>query len=174
MNEIIKNMLERRSCRAYKSEMIKDEELDLILKAGEWAASGKGMQVAVMVAIQDPELIKKLSKMNAEILGTDADPFFGAPVVVVVLANKAIRPTYIEDGSLVLGNMMLAASSLGIGSCWVHRAREEFESEEGKKLKKEWGLSDDYVGIGHLVMGYPSSPLPKPQPRKEGRIIKIR
>ena len=174
MNEIIKNMIERRSCRAYKSEMIKDEELDLILKAGEWAASGKGMQVAVMVAIQDPELIKRLSKMNAEILGTDADPFFGAPVVVAVLANKAIRPTYIEDGSLVLGNMMLAASSLGIGSCWVHRAREECESEEGKKLKKEWGLSDDYVGIGHVVLGYPSAPLPKPQPRKEGRIIKIR
>ena len=174
MNEIIKNMIERRSCRAYKSEMIKDEELDLILKAGEWAASGKGMQVAVMVAIQDPELIKKLSKMNAEILGTDADPFFGAPVVVAVLANKAIRPTYIEDGSLVLGNMMLAASSLGIGSCWVHRAREEFESEEGKKLKKEWGLSDDYVGIGHVVLGYPSAPLQKPLPRKEGRIIKIR
>ena len=173
MNEIIKSMIERRSCRAYKEEMIKDEELDLILEAGEWAASGKGMQATVMVSVQDPQLVKKLSKMNAEVLGTDSDPFYGAPMVVVVFANKSVRPTYVEDGSLVLGNMMLAASSLGIGSCWIHRAKEVFESEEGKKLKKEWGLSDDYVGIGHVVLGYPSAPLPKGQPRKEGRIIKI-
>lgn len=173
MNEAIKNMIERRSCRAYKPEMIKDEELDLILKAGEWAPSGMGAQAPVMVAVQDPELVKKLSKMNAAVMGTDADPFYGAPVVVAVLADTN-RGTYVEDGSLVLGNMMLAAASLGVGSCWIHRAKEVFESEEGKALKKEWGIPDSYAGVGHVVLGYPAAPLAEGKPRKEGRIIKIK
>lgn len=173
MNEVIKNMIERRSCREYKPDMIKEEELDLILKAGEWAPSGKGMQVSLMVAVQNKDIIAKMSKMNAEVMGQDMDPFYGAPVVVVVFANT-VRPTYVEDGALTCGNMMLAATSIGVGSCWIHRAREVFESEEGKKLKKEWGVPESYVGVGNVILGYPAKPLGEGAPRKEGRIIKIR
>ena len=173
MNEIIKNMIDRRSCRAYKPEMIKDEELDLILKAGEWAPSGMGKQSTIMVAVQDKATVKKLSEINAKIMGTDSDPFYGAQTVIVVLADTE-RHTYVEDGSLVLGNMMLAASSLGIGSCWIHRAKETFESEEGKALKKEWGVPDSYAGVGNVILGYPAADIAKGAPRREGRIIKIR
>ncbi len=173
MNEVIKNIMERRSCRSYKPDKIKDEDLDLILEAGAWAPSGMDRQESVMVAVQDPEMIKKLSKMNAAVFGIDKDPFYGASVVVVVLADPTV-PTYIEDSSLVLGNMMLAARSLGIASCWVHRAKEMFSSEEGMELKRQWGLSDSLVGIGHVVLGYPDGGFPEANPRKEGRIIKIK
>ena len=172
MNDVIKNMIERRSCRAYKPEMIKDEELDLILKAGEWAPSGMGKQASVLVAVRDMDTVKKLSDINAKIMGTDGDPFYGAPVVVVVLADTN-RPTYVEDGSLILENMMLAATSLGIGSCWIHRAKETFESEEGRALMKKWGVPESYAGVGNVILGYPAEPVKQDKPRKDGRIIKI-
>ena len=173
MNETIKNLIERRSCRKYESEQIKDEKLNAILKAGEYAPSGMGLQSPKMVVLQNKETIKKLSKLNAKIMGKDIDPFYSAPTVIVVLADKT-KYTYIEDGSLVLGNLMNAAHSLGIGSCWIHRAKEEFATEEGKELLKKWNISDNYVGIGHCILGYPSEKLQEPKPRKEGYITIIK
>ena len=119
------------------------------------------------------ETIKKLSKLNAKIMGKDIDPFYSAPTVIVVLADKT-KYTYIEDGSLVLGNLMNAAHSLGIGSCWIHRAKEEFATEEGKELLKEWNIPDNYVGIGHCILGYPCGKLQEPKPRKEDYITIIK
>lgn len=154
MNETIKNLVERRSCRKYSSTQIKEDELNSVLKAGEYAPTGMGMQSPIIVVLQNKSIIDKLSKINAKIMGKDEDPFYGAPTVLVVLADKNIG-TYIEDGSLVLGNLMNAAYSLGLGSCWIHRAKEEFETDEGKELLKEWNISENYVGIGHCILGYP-------------------
>ena len=140
MKETLKDLKERRSVRAYKAEQIKDEELEQVLEAGLWAPSGMGQQPVVFVAVQDPETREQLRKMNASIMGDpDMDPFYGAPTIVVVLADTG-RPTYVEDGSLAMGNLMNAAQAVGLGSCWIHRAKEEFESEEGKKLLEKWGL----------------------------------
>lgn len=172
MNETIKNLIERRSWRSYKAEQIKDEELNLILKAGEYAPTGMGKQSPIMVVIQNKDVISKLSKLNAKIMGATSDPFYGAPTVIVVLADKNIG-TYKEDGSLVLGNLMNAAHSLGIGSCWIHRAREEFETDEGKELLKEWNIPDNYVGIGHCILGYPEK-VGETKPRKEDYIRFVR
>ena len=165
MNETIKNLVERRSCRKYKKEQIKDDDLNLILKAGEYAPTGMGMQSPIIVVLQNKEKIEKLSKINAQIMGTDKDPFYGAPTVLVVLADKNIG-THIEDGSLVLGNLMNAAYSLGLGSCWIHRAKEEFETKEGKELLKEWNIPENYAGIGHCILGYPEEKS-EAKPRKD-------
>ncbi len=173
MNETIKNLIERRSCRKYKDEQIKDEELALILKAGEYAPTGMGLQSPKMIVLQNKEIIQKLSKINAKVMGKDIDPFYSAPTVIIVLADKT-KHTYIEDGSLVLGNLMNAAHSLGIGSCWINRAKEEFETVEGKELLKEWNVSEDYVGIGHCILGYPSGTLLEPKPRKDDYITIIK
>lgn len=169
MNETIKTIVSRRSIRSYLPDKISQEKLDEILKAGTYAATGMGMQSPIIVAVTNKEVRDKLSKMNAEIMGTDTDPFYGAPVVVVVLADKN-RPTHVYDGSLVMGALMDAAYSLGIGSCWVHRAKEEFESPEGKALLKEWGIEGEYEGIGHCILGYPKGDIPKAKPRKENYI----
>ena len=172
MNESIKNMIERRSVRGYKPDMIPKEDLDLILEAGTYAATGMGMQSPVIVAVTDKATRDQLSKMNADVMGTDTDPFYGAPVVLVVLADKN-RPTHIYDGSLVMVNLMNAAASLGIGSCWIHRAKEEFESAEGKELLKEWGLSENYVGIGHCILGYRDCEYPEAKERKADYIVRV-
>ncbi|MBQ6674179.1 MAG: nitroreductase [Spirochaetia bacterium] len=161
----------RRSCRAYKPELIEQNKLDAILEAGTYAATGMGKQSPVIIAVTDRKLRDRLSKMNATVLGMEIDPFYGAPEVVVVLADKSV-PTYVYDGSLVLGNMMNAAADLGVASCWIHRAKEEFESPEGKALLKELGIEGDYEGIGHLILGYAASPAPKPAPRKAGYIVR--
>ena len=166
MNESIKNMIERRSIRAYKTDMVKKEDIEEIVKAGTYAATGMNRQSPVIIAVTDQETRDKLSAMNAAIMGTDTDPFYGAPVVLIVLADKS-RPTYLYDGSLVMGNMMNAAHSLGLGSCWIHRAKEEFESEDGKELLKKWGVEGDYEGIGHCVIGYVEGDYPETKPRKE-------
>ena len=171
MNDTLKTLMERRSVRSYKPDQIPEDVLEQILLAGEYAPSGMGMQSAVMVAIQDPETIRTLSRINAEIMGTDGDPFYGAPTVVVVLADRR-RGTCVEDGSLVMGNLLNAAFSLGVDSCWIHRARETYETEEGKALLKKWGLSEDYIGIGNCILGYSDQPLPQPKPRKEGFVIR--
>ena len=168
MNETIKNLVERRSCRKYSSTQIKEDELNSVLKAGEYAPTGMGMQSPIIVVLQNKSIIDKLSKINAKIMGKDEDPFYGAPTVLVVLADKNIG-TYIEDGSLVLGNLMNAAYSLGLGSCWIHRAKEEFETDEGKELLKEWNISENYVGIGHCILGYPEKKS-EAKPRKDGYI----
>ena len=173
MKETRKNLRERRGIRKQKSEQIKDEELNEILKAGEYAPSGMGLQSAKIVVIQNKEIIQKLSKLNARIMGGGADPFYGAPTLIIVLADKN-RNTYLEDGSLVLGNLMNAAYSLGIGSCWIHRAREEFETEEGKELLKEWNVPENYIGIGHCILGYPDGELPFAKKRKSDYVTIIK
>lgn len=172
MNETLKVLKERRSVRKYKAEQIRDEELNAIPEAGTWAPTGMGLQSAVMVVVQDPATIAKLSKANAEIQGKPGtDPFYGAPTVVVVLADSSSR-NWLQDGSLVMGNLMTAAASLHIGSCWINRAMEYFDTAEGKDLLKQWGLPETYRGVGNCVLGYVDGDLPAPKPRKDGWIIR--
>ena len=168
MHEILKN---RRSIRKYQPQQVTDAHLDAILEAGLYAASGMNTQNTVMVAVRDQATRDQLSRMNAAVMGTDKDPFYGAPCVVVVLVEPE-RYTAVEDGSLVLGNLMNAAYEIGVGSCWIHRARQMFESEEGKELLRKWGLREDLIGVGNCILGYPDED-PAPKPRREGRIIKV-
>lgn len=172
MNEILRTIEERRSIKKFKSDMPRREDIDAILKAGSEAASGRNRQASVMIAISDPVLRNKLSKANASILGADTDPFYNAPVVIVVLARKEVN-TYIYDGSLSLGNMMLAAHSLGLGACWVHRAKETFEMPEWRELVKSLGLEGEYEGIGNLALGYADCEYPAKKERLGGRIFSI-
>lgn len=172
MNETLKVLKERRSIRRYKAEQIKNEELNAILEAGTWAPTGMGKQSPVMVVVQDRETIAYMSKLNAEIMGKpDTDPFYGAPTVVVVLADST-NANWVRDGSLVMGNLMNAAASLGLGSCWINRALELFDRPEGKKLLKKWGLDEKYRGVGNCILGYIDGEIPTPKPRKEGYIIR--
>ena len=173
VNEFIQEMMNRRSCRKFKSEQITNEQLNAILTAGEYAPTGRNMQSPKMVVIQNPEVIAKLSKWNADIMGVTSDPFYGAPTVILVLAD-ATRTTAVQDGSLVMGNLMLAAHSIGVASCWINRAKEEFATAEGKALLKQWGIEGDYIGVGHCVLGYPAVDLPKPAPRKEDYVVFVK
>ena len=171
-NETLQTIRNRRSCRAYKPEQITAEELDAVLEAGTYAASGKGLQTAKIVVVQDAAARAQLTRMNAAIMSSSGDPMYGAPTILVVLAD-AHAPNAVPDGSLVMGNLMLAAASLGLGSCWINRAKEEFETEEGKALLKKWGIEGDWVGIGHCILGYPAAD-PKPAaPRKPDYIVKV-
>ena len=171
MNETIQTLTARRSTKAYTDRQISDELLDAILEAGLYAPTGKNNQKVITVAVRDPETRNQLSRMNAAILGSEADPFYNAPCIVVVLSDPEVN-TWVEDGSLVLGNLMNAAQSLGVSSCWVHRAREMFDSDEGKQLLEKWRLPTHLRGIGNCLLGYPSQP-PVEKPRAEGRIIHI-
>ena len=173
MSEVINNMKTRRSIRKYKPDMIPEDVLNRIIEAGTYAATGMGKQSPIIIAVTNKEIRDKFSKMNAEIMGVDSDPFYGAPVVLIVLADKA-RPTYVYDGSLVMGNLMLAAHAEGIGSCWIHRAKEEFESAEGKTFLKSLGIEGDYEGIGHCVLGYTDGEEPKAMPRKENYVYCVK
>ena len=173
MNETIKNMLERRSCRSYKPDAIPTEIINQICEAGSYAPTGMNRQSPIIVAVTNKELRDKLSVMNAKIMGKeDFDPFYGAPVVLIVLANKEM-PTHVYDGSLVMGNLMLASHALGLGSCWIHRAKEEFETEEGKTILAQLGITGDYEGIGHCVIGYSTNENPSAPPRKENYIYHV-
>jgi nitroreductase len=172
MNETIKTLLQRRSIRKFKPEQIREEELKAILEAGMYAPSGANQQAAFFVVVQDKELLKKLSAMNAAVLGKDMDPYYGAPTVVLVFADKS-KITPIEDASLALGNMFNAAASLGVGSCWVHRAKQMFETEEGKALLRKWGVTGDYIGVGSCILGYPEGGHPKAAPRKENFVVRV-
>lgn len=172
-NAVLQNMRQRRSCRAYQDRQISLEEMETVIEAGAWAPSGMGRQPVLFVAVQDKATRDTLSRLNAHFLGKpDMDPFYGAPTVVVVLV-KADIPTAVEDGSLAMGNMMNAAASLGLGSCWIHRAREVFESEEGKRLLASWGLEGEYRGIGHCILGYPAQQPAEGAPRKDGRLLEV-
>ena len=173
MSETLQVIRERRSCKSYKPDMIPEEVIQTIAEAGTWAPSGMGRQSAIIVAITNKELRDRLSRMNAQIMGADMDPFYGAPVVLVVLADKKV-PTHVYDGALVMENLLLAAADLGIGSCWIHRAKEEFESAEGKEILKALGIEGDYEGIGHCILGYPAAepkeaaaPVRQETPREE-------
>ena len=172
MNETLKTLIERRSCRSYKSDPVPAEILDQILEAGSYAATGMGKQSPIMIAVTDKKTRDQLSKMNAAVMGAGNDPFYGAPVVIVVLANRNV-PTYLYDGSLVMGNLMNAAHSLGIASCWIHRAKEEFDSAEGKAILKDLGIEGDYEGIGHCILGYAAQENKTAAPRKENYIYRI-
>ena len=172
MSELLDMIKTRRSIRKYKSDMVPKEIIDKIVEAGTYAATGMGQQSPIILAVTNKEVRDKLSKWNADIMGTDTDPFYGAPVVLVVLADKN-RPTAVYDGSLVMGNLMLEAEEQGIGSCWIHRAKEVFASEEGKVLLKKWGVEGDYEGIGHCVLGYPAADIPKAKPRKENYVYYV-
>ena len=174
MNAAIDMIKNRRSVRSFKDEMIPHDVLETILEAGTYAATGMNRQSPIILAVTNRTLRDRLSAMNAQILtaaGRDGsrDPFYGAPVDLVVLADKNV-PTCIHDGSLVMGNLMLAASELGVGSCWIHRAKETFESEEGKAILRDLGVTGDYVGVGNCVLGYPMGDIPQAKPRKENYV----
>ena len=172
MAETLTTLKTRRSCRAYKPELIEEEKLNAIIEAGTYAATGMGRQSPIIIAVTSKEVRDKLSKMNAAVMGVDFDPFYGAPELLIVLADKSM-PTYIYDGSLVMGNMMNAAADLGVASCWIHRAKEQFESEEGKAMLKGLGITGDYEGIGHLILGYAAKPAADPAPRKADYVYRI-
>ncbi|MBQ4383151.1 MAG: nitroreductase [Firmicutes bacterium] len=172
MNEVLKSLKERRSCRSYKPDMVPQEILDQILEAGTYAPTGMGKQSPIIIAVTDKETRDKLSRLNAAVMGAFNDPFYGAPVVLVVLANTAVG-TYKYDGSLVMGNLLNAAHALGLGSCWIHRAKEEFESEEGKEILKSLGIEGDWEGIGNCILGYPAADPNPAVPRKADYIYKI-
>lgn len=172
-NEVLECIRTRRSIRRYKTEQIKDEELNLVLEAGTWAPTSKGLQLPYIVAVQKPELIEELVKMNADIMGVTSNPYYNAPTIVLVFAPIEYGKG-LQDGSCVLENMMLAAHAIGLGSCWINREIEMFETAEGKKLMKEMGLPDGLMGVGALSLGYPAAFPPSVKPRKEGysRIIR--
>ena len=173
MNETkIYDALPRRSIRKYKSTPVPDADIDRIIAAGLYAPTGRNMQSPIIVAVTNRELRDRISRMNAAVMGSDGDPFYGAPAVLIVLADRSCR-THVYDGSLVMENLMLAANAVGLGSCWIHRAKEEFESEEGRELLRQLGISGDYEGIGHCILGYPAGDIPAEKPRKENWVYKI-
>lgn len=162
---------ERRSIRKYKEDAVPKELIDQVVEAGLYAASGRGKQAPAVIVITDKNLRDRLSKKNAEIMGVDTDPFYGAPVVLLVVSDRSV-PTYVYDGSLMMGNMMLKAHELGLGSCWIHRAKQEIDSELGKEILERAGLSGDYEGIGNLILGYAAEE-PAAKERREGRVYYI-
>lgn len=174
MNEVLKNIRERRSCRKYKADAVPADLIDAVVEAGLYAPSSLGEQSALIVAVSDKETRDKLSKLNARFTPKpDNDPFYGAPVVLIALARTA-RDAQFCDGCVMLENMMLAAQSLGLGSCWIHRAKEMYASEEGKAFLAELGVEGDVVGVGHCILGYPDGELPEAPARKEGRVFYVR
>ena len=173
MSELMDKIVTRRSVRSFSSEMPSEEKLAEVIKAGTYAATGRNMQSPIIIAVTNKEMRDKLSAMNATIMGADFDPFYGAPVILIVLADKNVN-TYIYDGSLVMGNLMLAAHDQGLGSCWIHRAKEEFESEEGKEILRSLGIEGDYEGIGHCAIGYINGEYPADKPRKDNYVYYIK
>ena len=173
MNEAYQNLLERRSIRAYDSRPVPDELLDAVLQAGLYAPSGMNTQGVRLIAVRDPETVAYLSKLNAAVMNADRDPFYGAPCVIIVLAAPQIYGGWVEDGALALGNMMNAAHALGLASCWIHRAKQVFDSPEGKALLAKWGLPEHLRGVGNCILGYSAVAHPNPAPRREGRIVKV-
>lgn len=179
MNQTIQDIISRRSVKKYTDKMVPMELIEQIVKAGTYAPSGMNMQSAKIIAVTNKELRDRLSKINLDIVigkslkttSGHSDPFYGAPVVLVVLARKDVG-TNVYDGALVMENLMIAANSLGLGSCWIHRAKETFETEEGKQILKELGIEDEYVGIGNCILGYAAPDALKPQaPRKEDFVV---
>lgn len=164
-NNALEVLKTRRAIRAYQDKMPERELIAQIVEAGTYAPTGMGRQSPVIVAVTNREIRNRLSRLNAGIMGNDSDPFYGAPIVLVVLADKQC-PTYLYDGTLVMGNLMNAAHAVGLGSCWIHRAKEVFETPEGKALLKEWGIEGEYEGIGNCIIGYSAQEAPQPKPRK--------
>ena len=170
MNEAMHNLLSRRSVRAYAPEQVPDDLLNAVLEAGLYAPSGMNTQGVRLVAVRNRETRDLLSRLNAQVMGSQSDPFYGAPCVIVVLADPELYGGWVEDGALAMGNLMNAAHALGLGSCWIHRARQVFDSPEGKELLRAWGLPEHLRGIGNCILGYPAQN-PDPRPRKDGRVV---
>lgn len=171
-NETIDVLRSRRAIRSFKSEQIKDDELLTVLEAGTYAPTARGMQTPVIVAVQNPDDRKAVSELNAKIQGGSGDPYYGAPTIILVLAEDD-RFTEL-NGAAVTTNMLNAAYSIGLGSCWIHRPCEMFKTGEGKALLKKWGLDENLVGVASIALGYAGCENPQPKPRKENyyRIIK--
>ncbi len=173
MNNLYEAILTRRSVKSFTEEQVSQELLEQVIEAGRYAPTGMNAMAPLFIAVQNPEVIAKLSKMNAAVMGMDGDPFYGAPTVILVLADRE-RSTWLEDGSLAMGNLQLAAHTLGLGSCWIHRCRQMFESEEGQALLKEWGVEGDYAGVGCCILGYQKD-APKPRiARRENQVIYVK
>ena len=164
-NVALENLKTRRAIRAYQDKVPDMKLIEQVTEAGTYAPTGMGRQSPIIVAVTDKATRDRLSQLNAAVMGGENDPFYGAPVVLVVLADREV-PTYLYDGALVMGNLLNAAHAVGLGSCWIHRAKEVFDSEEGKALLKEWGIEGNYEGIGNCILGYPAGDAPAPKPRK--------
>ena len=173
MNDIINCIKSRRSIKKFLPEQIETDKLDAICEAGSYAANGMGKQSGKIVVLQNPDDISRLEKINAAIQGNpNGHPFYGAPTVCVIFADRRVF-TYVEDGSLIIGNMLIAAHSLGLGACWIHRAREEFETPGGQEMVRAWGVDAHYVGVGHCILGYAATEAAPPKARKPGFIVKV-
>lgn len=175
MNKTLEDLKSRRSCRDFKSDMITEEELKAVIEAGTYAPTGHGKQSPIILAITNKEIREKVAEENRKIAGWKEgfDPFYGAPVILAVLADKTV-PTYIYDGSLVLGNMLNAAESLNLGSIWIHRAKEEFELPLGQEILKSLGIDGEYEGIGFCALGYKNKETVKAALRKDNYVYYIR
>lgn len=171
-NQTLQTLKTRRSVRKYLPKQVEEEALQAILEAGTYAATGMNRQSPIIICVQDPAIRETLRRLNAAVMGNDGDPFYGAPTVVCVLADRSVM-THVEDASLVIGNMMNAAFSVGVDSCWIHRAKQVFDTDEGKALLKQWGIERDYVGVGNLILGYRDGDLPVTRPRKENYIYRV-
>ena len=172
-NETLRVLKERRSIRKFKPQQITDAELEAVLEAGIYAPSGKAKQSCTIIAVQNKDDVAQLSKMNSAILGIQTDPYYGAPTILLVLSNTETQ-TPVEDGSAVTTYLTVAAAALGLGTCWVNRERQMFESAEGKALLQKWGVAGEYTGIAACSLGYPEGGIPAPAPRKEGRIVRVK
>lgn len=168
----LENLYTRRSIRKYKPQQITDEELEQVLKAGVYAPTGMNKQSPIIVAVQNKDDVALLSKLNAAVWGTDIDPFYGAPTVLVVLAEADSRFA-VQDGSLVMGNLLNAAHAVGLGSCWINRAKEVFEMPEGRALLRKWGVEGEYIGVGNCILGYADED-PAPKARKEHYVYYVK
>lgn len=182
MNQTIENIINRRSVKKYTDKEVPMKLVEEVVKAGMYAPSGMNKQAAMIIAVTNKEMRDRMSRINLEIIkgrnlvtsSGHNDPFYGAPVVLVVLAKKDIG-THVYDGSLVMENMMIAAQSLGLGSCWIHRAKETFETEEGKEILAELGVNYEYEGIGNCIIGYAADDALRPQsPRKDDFVIWVK
>ena len=172
-NEVINILCERRSVKSYLPTQVKEEDLQEVLEAATFTPTGHNSQSPVMVVVQNKEDIAKMSKINGTVMGVTTDPFYGAPTVVVVFGDPE-KPTWMEDACLVAGNLMVGATAKGIGNCWIHRARQTFESAEGKALMKKWGLKENMVGVANIIMGYQDGPAKPRVARKEDYIIRVK
>ena len=172
-NESIQTLLTRRSIRSFRPDHITEEEMETILEAGKYAPTGRGTQCTKFVVIRNKAIRDRLSELNAEIMGMQMDPFYGAPDVIAVFANSAVTTTWVEDGALAMGNLLNAAHALGIGSCWINRARETFDSPEGREMATAWGLPESYKGIGYCILGYTEGEEPEAKPRKEDFVVYV-
>lgn len=166
MNDVLDCLLTRRSIKKYTTQPVEREKLEQIVQAGTYAANGSGIQSPIIIAVTAPAVRNELAQLNAAVIKAQTDPFYGAPVVLCVLADRSCS-TRVNDGSLVIGNMLAAAHSLGLGSCWIHRAKEVFDTERGRELLAQWGLTGDYEGVGFCIIGYPDGQPPQAKARKD-------